>query len=415
MRILHTSDWHLGQSFYGKSRAPEHQAFLSWLLDQVQQQGVDVLLVVGDIFDTGTPPSYARTLYNRFVVDLQATGCQLVVLGGNHDSVATLNESRELLACLNTQVVAGPAPAEERLLRLTDRQGQPGAFLCAVPFLRARDLLSSEAGESAEDKRQALQQALTSTYLSLYEQAQRQQADYLAITGRRLPILATGHLTLVGASRSESVRDLYIGTLDALPLAALPQFDYLALGHIHRPQQVGGCATVRYCGAPLALSFDELGQSKQVLLLEWHEDATPDITPLSVPNWQPMARLRGSVDSLCHQLAALAVPAGQRLWLDLEVTHQGYLGDLQARIEQVSTDLPVEVLLLRRVREASPVWQTELTETLSELTPEEVFVRRLAQEESLAGEALAQRRQRLTDHFNQVVTELADPAQEEQP
>ena len=116
MRILHTSDWHLGQSFYGKSRAPEHQAFLSWLLEQVRQHGVDVLLVVGDIFDTGTPPSYARTLYNRFVVELQATGCQLVVLGGNHDSVATLNESRELLACLNTQVVAGPAPAEERLV-----------------------------------------------------------------------------------------------------------------------------------------------------------------------------------------------------------------------------------------------------------------------------------------------------------
>lgn len=412
MRILHTSDWHLGQSFYGKSRAPEHQAFLSWLLEQIVQHGVDVLLVVGDIFDTGTPPSYARTLYNRFVVDLQATGCQLVVLGGNHDSVATLNESRELLACLNTQVVAGAAPAAERVLLLTDRQGRPGALLCAVPYLRARDLLFSEAGESGQDKQQALQQALVKTYQALSEQALSRQAEHQASTGCRLPILATGHLTLVGASRSESVRDLYIGTLDALPLSALPEFDYLALGHIHRPQRVGGNDVVRYCGAPLSLSFDELDQDKQVLLLDWADGTTPDITPLRVPSWQPMARLSGSVESLTHQLSVLSVDEGQRLWLDLEVTHQGYLGDLQARIEQVCADLPVEVLLLRRVRESTPVWQAELTETLSELTPGEVFARRLVQEESLAGDAQAARRQRLTDHFNQILNELDEPVQE---
>lgn len=169
---------------------------------------------------------------------------------------------------------------------------------------------------------------------------------------------------------------------------------------------------VRYCGAPLALSFDELDQDKQVLLLDWADGTTPDITPLMVPSWQPMARLSGSVESLTHQLSVLSVDEGQRLWLDLEVTHQGYLGDLQARIEQVCADLPVEVLLLRRVRESTPVWQAELTETLSELTPGEVFARRLVQEESLAGDAQAARRQRLTDHFNQILNELDEPVQE---
>lgn len=94
MRLIHTSDWHLGQYFFTKSRAAEHQAFLNWLIEQIEQQQVDALIVAGDLFDTGSPPSYARELYNRFVVELQRTGCQLVVLGGNHDSVATLNESR---------------------------------------------------------------------------------------------------------------------------------------------------------------------------------------------------------------------------------------------------------------------------------------------------------------------------------
>ncbi|PLM42691.1 exonuclease subunit SbcD, partial [Klebsiella michiganensis] len=106
MRILHTSDWHLGQNFYSKSRAAEHQAFLDWLLASAQEHDVDAIIVAGDIFDTGSPPSYARELYNRFVVQLQQTRCRLVVLAGNHDSVATLNESRDILAFLNTTVVA---------------------------------------------------------------------------------------------------------------------------------------------------------------------------------------------------------------------------------------------------------------------------------------------------------------------
>ena len=135
MRLLHTSDWHLGQNFYSKSRAAEHDAFLTWLLDRAQEHEVDAIIVAGDIFDTGSPPSYARELYNRFVVQLQQTGCRLVVLAGNHDSVAMLNESRDILAFLHTTVVAnaGYAPIELPL-----RDGTPGAIFCPVPFLRPR-------------------------------------------------------------------------------------------------------------------------------------------------------------------------------------------------------------------------------------------------------------------------------------
>ncbi|MDE5192088.1 exonuclease subunit SbcD [Citrobacter freundii] len=131
MRILHTSDWHLGQNFYSKSRAAEHQAFLDWLLETAQSHQVDAIIVAGDIFDTGSPPSYARELYNRFVVNLQQTGCHLVVLAGNHDSVATLNESRDILAFLNTTVVASAGHAPQVL---SQRDGTPGAILCPVPF-----------------------------------------------------------------------------------------------------------------------------------------------------------------------------------------------------------------------------------------------------------------------------------------
>ena len=106
MKILHTSDWHLGQSFFTQSRKYEHQCFLTWLLELIAREQIDALIVAGDIFDTGTPPSYAREMYNQFVVDIHQLGCRLVVLGGNHDSVAMLNESKPLLARLNTYVIA---------------------------------------------------------------------------------------------------------------------------------------------------------------------------------------------------------------------------------------------------------------------------------------------------------------------
>ena len=111
MRIIHTSDWHLGQYFYGKSRANEHQQFLTWLLTQVTEHQIDAIIVAGDIFDTSTPPSYAREMYFEFIAKLQGTNCQLIILAGNHDSVAMLAESKTVLASLSTRVITQVIPA----------------------------------------------------------------------------------------------------------------------------------------------------------------------------------------------------------------------------------------------------------------------------------------------------------------
>ena len=219
MRIIHTADWHLGQFFYSKSRAAEHQQFLDWLLAAIVQHQVDALIVAGDLFDTGSPPSYARELFNRFVVALQPSGCQLIVLAGNHDSVATLNESRELLACLNTRVITSATPGgEQQVLTLQQRDGTPGALLCAIPYLRPRDILRSQAGQSGRDKQLSLLQAIEQHYQHCYAAAVAQREAM----GSTLPIIATGHLTTVGVSKSDSVRDIYIGTLDAFPAQAFP-------------------------------------------------------------------------------------------------------------------------------------------------------------------------------------------------
>ena len=393
MRILHTSDWHLGQHFLGKSRQAEHAALIDWLLEQVHAHAVDAVLIAGDIFDTGAPPSYARELYSQLVVRLHAAGTGLLLLGGNHDSVAVLEENRALLARLDTPVVAAVGEPASHVLELALRHArEPGCIVCALPFMRPRDLVQSQAGQSAEQKQRDLQEAIAGCYAAVY-QAALQRRDALAATlGRRLPIIATGHLATVGTSRSESVREIYVGSLQAFPTAAFPPADYVALGHIHQPLQVGGLAHIRYSGAPIALGFDEAHQDKQVLLVDLDEQGLQAVTPLAVPCFQPLA----SVSSSLAQLPALIAAAAQAgsaerpLWLEVVVTQDDYLPDLGRRIEDITRDLPVELLRVRRQRAgAAPGMPAQAGESLNELSPEQVFAQRLAQETLEPGMAQA--------------------------
>jgi exonuclease SbcD len=403
MRILHTSDWHLGQHFMGKTRQAEHQAFCAWLIEQVREQAVDAVLIAGDIFDTGAPPSYAREQYNRFIVELRATGCELVVLGGNHDSVAMLGESKTLLAQLGTRVI--PCVCEqldEQLLVLHQRDGSPGAILCGIPFIRPRDVLLSQAGQSAQDKQQSLQQAIQQHYQNLYALSEARRAEL----GGELPIIATGHLTTVGASASDSVREIYVGSLEAFPTSAFPPAAYIALGHIHRPQKVGGLEHIRYCGSPIALSFDEARQQKEVLLVELNGSGLRSIQPLPVPRFQPLLSLRGSLKELevLIKQAAEQGSAEQPVWLEVLVGTDDYLSDLQLRIAALCEGLPVEVLRIRRERgNASASLQGQAKETLDELSVEDVFAQRLSSESLDETE-----QQRLLGLYQQVVSELRE-------
>ena len=403
MRILHTSDWHLGQHFMGKTRQAEHQAFCAWLVEQVREQAVDAVLIAGDIFDTGAPPSYAREQYNRFIVELRGTGCELVVLGGNHDSVAMLSESKTLLAQLGTRVIPGVSEnLDEQLLVLHKRDGSPGAILCGIPFIRPRDVLQSQAGQSAQDKQQSLQQAIQQHYQSLYALAEAKRAEL----GSELPIIATGHLTTVGASASDSVREIYVGSLEAFPTSAFPPAAYIALGHIHRPQKVGGLEHIRYCGSPIPLSFDEAKQQKEVLLVDFDTSGLRQISALPVPRFQPLLSLRGSLKELETAITEAAKQgcAEQPVWLEVLVGTDDYLSDLQLRIAALCEGLPVEVLRIRRERgNASSSLQGQAKETLDELSVEEVFAQRLS------SEALDEAEQaRLLALYQQVVSQLRE-------
>jgi len=410
MKILHTSDWHLGQHFIGKSRAGEHQAFINWILIQIVEQQIDAVIIAGDVFDTGAPPSYAREIYNRFVVEVNKLGCQLIVLGGNHDSVSTLNESKDLLAYLNTQVIANvTSDLSEQIIILNhsfgENKGKPGAVLCAIPFIRPKDVMTSKAGETGQEKQQALGQAIKDHYANLYQLAddKRKELDC------EIPIVATGHLTALGVKTSDSVRDIYIGSLEAFSASEFPPADYIALGHIHRPQVVAKSEHIRYSGSPIPLSFDELSTEKQVLIAEFNEGTLKTVSPLKVPLFQPMQSIKGDLESIETQLNALENDADALpTWLHIEVQTQDYLNDLQQRIATLVEDLNVEVLQLRRARTNRQVSiEKQQKQVLAELTPLDVFEQRLAQE-SFETEQEQQRRTRIITTFQNIVEDVKE-------
>ena len=408
MKILHTSDWHLGQSFFTKSRKNEHAAFLKWLLQQVEAHQIDAIIVAGDVFDTGTPPSYARELYHAFIGELQGMQCTLVVLGGNHDSVSVLNESKALLKYLNSHVIASTyGDLSEQVITLNDRNGQPSAVLCAVPFIRPRDVLVSEAGQSATDKRQALGDAIKQHYGALYNAAlslrasiEEKQAEQGSKNSAAIPIIATGHLTALGVSQSESVRDIYIGTLEGFDAKGFPPADYIALGHIHRPQKVAKTEHIRYSGSPIPLSFDELNTQKQVVLVTFEsESTTPTISTLPVPRFQAMEVIKGdlkAIEAAINKSDAItlasqtddavsatdnAISPQDPVWLCIEVETEDYLTDLQQRIQGLLEGKNAEILQLKRKRKRTVNSLTEKQNVqLSELSVNDVFEARLALE-----------------------------------
>ena len=421
MKILHTSDWHLGQSFFTKSRKNEHAAFLKWLLQQVEVHQIDAIIVAGDVFDTGTPPSYARELYHAFIGELQGMQCTLVVLGGNHDSVSVLNESKALLKYLNSHVIASTyGELSEQVITLNDRKGQPSAVLCAVPFIRPRDVLVSEAGQSGTDKRQALGDAIKQHYGTLYNEALSLRASMEekrikdgSENSAAIPIIATGHLTALGVSQSESVRDIYIGTLEGFDAKGFPPADYIALGHIHRPQKVAKTEHIRYSGSPIPLSFDELNTQKQVVLVTFEsESTTPTISTLPVPRFQAMEVIKGDLKAIeaainksdaitlasqthddsntnsapvANQKADSAMDNAIRpkdpVWLCIEVETEDYLTDLQQRIQGLLEGKNAEILQLKRKRKRTVNSLTEKQNVqLSELSVNDVFEARLALE-----------------------------------
>ena len=276
LTILHTSDWHLGRRLYGRMRYEEFEAFLSWLQDTISTQQIDVLIVAGDIFDTMTPSNKAQALYYEFLGKVSKSCCQhIVIVAGNHDSPTFLDAPSNVLKFLNVHVIGTACEdLNNEVMVLENADGTPHCIIAAVPYLRDRDVRSSQAGESMDSKDANVIAGICAHYDNVAGIAKAQQAELAKSHKRHIPIIATGHLFAAGGTTTDDdgVRDLYVGSLGKISADMFDDcFDYVALGHLHMPQRVGGRESIRYSGSPIAMGFGEAKQQKQVLLVQFGE------------------------------------------------------------------------------------------------------------------------------------------------
>lgn len=387
MKILHTSDWHLGHALCGKGRGDEFEAFLNWLVATIRDREVEALLVSGDVFDNGAPSHRAQALYYRFLCDVAATPCRhVVVIAGNHDSPTFLDAPRDVLRALRVHVIGQPGTLhaaaghrdrlEGEVLVLEGADGAPELIACAVPYLRDRDVRLSEAGERVEDKERNLVTGIREHYARVARIAERRRQEI----GAEVPIVALGHLFTAGGwtSDGDGVRDLYVGSLAQMPASAFPEcFGYVALGHLHAPQRVGGSDRIRYSGAPLVMGFGEVGRRKSVCLVEIGTGPL-SVEEICVPTFQRLARVKGDWDGIARQLEALAA-LGEATWLEVTYEGEAIVGDLRERVEAAVAGTRLEVLKIVNSRLMARVMARAFEgESLDDLSEEDVFERCLA-------------------------------------
>jgi exonuclease SbcD len=337
MRLLHTSDWHLGHTLHDVPRDLEHERFLGWLVETLVAEAVDALVITGDVFDTANPPAQAQARWYEFLAEARRRrpALDVVIIGGNHDSAARLDAPMPLLQAMGIHVIGAvrylPDEGGRRLdvdrliVPLTDAHGQVSAHVAAVPFLRTSDLprtgrvaheQRAEPGASlhaiSDDRPEIISDAQPDPLIEGVRQVYAQVLDAARARCKAgQALLATGHCYMVGTDVSRlSERRILGGNQHALPVDIFPDdVTYVALGHLHKAQRVGGRENVRYAGSPLPLALDEARYRHQVYVVELDGPALVGVRSVPVPRTVDVLRVprrgAGAPDEVLAELARL--------------------------------------------------------------------------------------------------------------
>jgi len=376
MKILHTSDWHLGRSLYGRKRYEEFGLFLNWLLDTIKKEAIDVLLIAGDIFDTSAPSNRSQRLYYQFLCRAAGSCCShIVITAGNHDSPSFLNAPKELLGFLNVHVIGSiPKEPTDEVIVLRGKNDTPELIVCAVPYLRDRDIRIVEAGETVKEKQNKSIQGVKKHYEEICKIAEEKEKE----SEQSVPIVAMGHLFAAGGKTADSdgVRELMVGSLFHVSADVFPDcIDYVALGHLHIPQRVGKTAHIRYSGSPIPIGFGENKNEKKTILIEF-SGKKPVIDEIAIPCFQPLEKIVGSKDEIVAKIEELK-SVGSNAWLEIEYSGSGGSSyNLREIVEETVGNSDMEVRRIKNRTIAERILsQMNNRETLDDLSVEDVFIR----------------------------------------
>jgi len=313
MKILHTSDLHIGKRLYDYDLIEDHKSFFNWLIQTISEWKIDYLLVTGDIFDQSNPSQDSLKLYYTFLAELSKTGCQAIITAGNHDSPALIDAPEDILSALNIRVIGTiPENIDELMIPIQDSTGKVEAVIAAVPFLRDRDIRKAAEAESYDSRLEAVRDGITRFYGALANRMNEKYPD--------IPKIVTGHLYVQGAQLSGSEREIQIGNLAGIEETAFSEgINHFALGHLHKAQDVDAAKRICYCGAPLPLSFAEREYENKIILLtvEGGEIHQEDIR---VPQFRLLVEIRGTGAEVAKQLSDIENPCDLAVLADIYIT-----------------------------------------------------------------------------------------------
>lgn len=382
MRVIHTSDWHLGQELHGFDRGVEQDTFLDWLASQLITLDADALIVTGDVYDTVNPAVQAQQRLYQFLrrALAETPSLQIVLIGGNHDSAARLELPKHLLDANRIHLIGGMPRHDGRtmsartLIELRDKTGTPCAVCAAVPYLRPGDLPTVGAAESP----------LKALYREVIEAANAVREG--------LPLIVTGHLHISGGTVSElSERRIIIGGEEAVASDIFPSsVAYVALGHLHKPQSISGQTVIRYAGSPFPMSVAEKVYQHSIVVIDF--DKTGGMKTDLVQTPRPIAFYRvptmgaAPLDIVEDELRRLELDdPGEhcRPFLEVAVQLDGAEPELRQRIEAALEGKPVRLTRIVRQTEGQGGTLADALEgdtALDELEPAHVFAHRHAEE-----------------------------------
>ncbi len=406
LKILHTSDLHIGKRLYQAELYEEQNLFFQWLVEYIRQNQVNVLLVSGDVFDVANPSSESRRIYFELLRELMILKCKVIIAGGNHDSPSVLEAPRELLKHLDIYVTGSlPDDYSSMLVPVKNKAGETEVVVACVPFLRDADLRRYNQDENYEERTEAIRKGIVKVF--------QQTAEQCKIHFPGVPALAMGHLYVQGGFVSESEREIQVGNLAGLEVKNLPDyFSYYALGHLHKPQEPG--EKFIYSGSPVQLSFSESGNANRVMLITTDQQSL-SFESIPVPLNRKLVRIEGTVEEIRQKLRTYS-SEGRRLTdlielIALEEKHDpAKLLDLETVIEDFKHENAT--ILKYRIRFANGALGTaslyDESQRISEMKAEDVFVKRLDKEE-----LPDPTRDMLLDAFREILDEVDQTREEE--
>lgn len=376
MKILHTADWHLGHKLFNADREAEHQHVLDWLVDYIKEESIELLIIAGDVFDTDSPPNFARKQYYSFLCKLVDTCCRnVVVVAGNHDSANMLDASGEVLRLLNVHVIGNlPENRKEQIIEIKDVKGKLQAVVGAVPYLRDRDIRQGVAGQSFDERLRALRLGIENHYQEIADELEKYRK-------KNIPILVTGHFYVSGGERDGRPNSIHIGSLDVVDASCFSTlFDYVALGHLHRPQVVDKKQHIRYSGSLIPMDFNEWNYKQAVTLLEFEKKKLNKIQQIPVPLLRKLIYYQGEIDYIREKLSGLKTKEGLSNWLKIELITETYHPHLEEELMSLLADKNIEIILLNQIAPSNAnllKQKQQQLQSLSDLDPVEVFQMKL--------------------------------------